>query len=257
MELKGSGKIIIANWKMNLAVHESVQVIRTLRKLLASRIPESIELVVCPSYDALTAVREELSGSKIRLGAQDVFWQEKGAYTGEVSASMLVAAGASHVLIGHSERRMYLQETDEMVNKKVAAALAAGLVPIICVGETYEERSIGHADLILMRQTIEGLKGILLKKNQQIIMAYEPVWVIGTGQAVEPPMAEHASEVITQSLIELYPKDVVESQTRIIYGGSVDETNIRDFLNLGKVSGALVGTASLQPEKFISLLALL
>lgn len=258
MELKGSGKVIIANWKMNLAVHESVQVIRRLRKLLDTRqVPDSIELVVCPSYDALTAVREELSGSKIRLGGQDVFWQEKGAYTGEVSASMLVAAGVSHVLIGHSERRKYLQETDEMVNKKVTVALAAGLIPIICVGETYEERSIGHTDLVLMRQTIEGLKGIPLHTGQEIIVAYEPVWVIGTGQAIEPPMAEHASEVITQSLIDLYSKGIVESQTRIIYGGSVDETNIRDFLNLQKISGALVGTASLQPEKFISLLALL
>lgn len=250
-----TGKIIIANWKMNLDISASVSLAQELLAGIAAlRLPDTLEIVACPSYDALSSVGAALAGSSIRLGAQNVFWQEKGPFTGEVSPSMLRAAGVSHVIIGHSERRRYLREDDEMANKKIAAALAARLTPILCVGETFDERSAGHTDLILMRQVIHGLQGVPVKPEYRIIIAYEPVWVIGTGQAIEPAMAQHATDVIMQSLIDLYPLEAIRRQMRIIYGGSVDESNITDYLRLPRMEGALVGTASLRPDKFVPLL---
>lgn len=248
-------KLVIANWKMQLDLNGSIKLAQDLR--LAAEgggLLEHTDVVVCPSFEALATVADLLEGSRFKVGAQDVFWQEKGAYTGEVSASMLRAAGAELVIIGHSERRKYLNEDDLTVNKKMRAALAQGLVPVVCVGETYEERTAGHTDLILMRQVIEGLKGIPLDRESRIIIAYEPVWVIGTGQAIEPSEAGHASDVITQSLIDLYPGDVVEHQTSILYGGSVDEDNIGSYVGLPKIHGALVGTASLNADKFLRLI---
>ena len=247
-------KIIIANWKMRLDITASMQLIQDVFTRMQKSSFEHLEIVVCPSYDSLAAVSEYIGDSEIGLGAQDVFWQERGAYTGEISASMLRALGVSLVIIGHSERRKHNHETDEIVNNKIKAAGAQDLVPVLCVGETYEERSKGHTDLIIMRQVIEGLKGIPLEEGQKLIIAYEPVWVIGTGQAIEPPMVEHASEVINQALIELYSLDTISKQIRIIYGGSVDESNIAAYLTLPKIEGALVGTASVNPDKFVPLL---
>ncbi|MEK7584875.1 MAG: triose-phosphate isomerase, partial [Patescibacteria group bacterium] len=173
---------------------------------------------------------------------------------GEISAAMLLAVGVSHVILGHSERRQYLHETDEIVNHKVRAALAASLTPIVCVGETLAERGEGVADLVLARQVIEGLKGIpLTTSQQQLIIAYEPVWVIGTGQAVEPSAAAHAAHVIRQALIDLFPMEIVDRQTRIIYGGSADADNIADFVTIAAIHGALVGTASLKLDTFMNL----
>lgn len=244
-------KIIIGNWKMNLDVFASQDLANELRD---ARLAPGLEVVVCPSYDSLALVREALSGSSIQLGAQDVFWQEKGAYTGEISASMLAALGVRFVIIGHSERRNYLHETDELVNMKMKAALSQGLTPILCVGETYDERRVGHTDLILMRQVIEGLKGIALKPEDRIIIVYEPVWVIGTGQAIDPTQAERAIQVIRQSLIDLYPPATIAGQTRIIYGGSVDPDNITKYTTLPGIHGVLVGSASIRAESFMKLL---
>ena len=248
-------RTIIANWKMNLDIRASVKLARDIRKRYENlSVTDAVELILCPSYDSLAVVYDVLSGSGIAVGAQDVFWQEKGAYTGEISAAMLLAAGASHVILGHSERRQYLHETDEIVNRKVRAALAASLTPIVCVGETLAERGEGVADLVLARQVIEGLKGIpLTTPQQQLIIAYEPVWVIGTGQAVEPSAAAHAAHVVRQALIDLLPAETVDRQTRIIYGGSADADNIEDFVSIAAIRGVLVGTASLKFDTFMNL----
>ncbi len=248
-------RIVIANWKMQLDLNGSIQLAQDLRISADSLgLPTNTDVVVCPSFDALATIADLMEGSAFRIGAQDLFWQEKGAYTGEVSASMLKAAGAGLVIIGHSERRKYLGEDDAMVNKKVKAALAEHLIPVVCVGETYEERRLGHTDLILARQVIEGLKGLSLGRSDRVIVAYEPVWVIGTGQAIDPSMAAHASDVIEQALIDLYPSEVVEQQTNILYGGSVDDANIKEYVALPKIHGVLVGTASLNAEKFLRLI---
>jgi triosephosphate isomerase len=240
---------------MQLDLNGSIQLAQDLRMSADTLgLPENTDVVICPSFDALATISELMEGSPFRIGAQDVFWQERGAYTGEVSASMLKAVGAGLVIIGHSERRKYLGEDDTIVNKKVKAALAEHLIPVICVGETYEERRAGHTDLILARQVIEGLKGLPLERSDHIIVAYEPVWVIGTGQAIDPSMAEHASDVIEQSLIDLFPADVIEHQTNILYGGSVDDSNIKEYVSLPKIHGVLVGTASLNAEKFLQLI---
>ncbi len=248
-------RIVIANWKMQLDLNGSMQLAQDLR-ISADTIglPAGTDIVVCPSFDAIAAVSDLMEGSPFRIGAQDVFWQERGAYTGEISASMLKAAGASLVIIGHSERRKYLGEDDAMVNKKVKAALSEHLVPVICVGETYEERREGHTDLILARQVIEGLKGVPLERADHVIIAYEPVWVIGTGQAIEPGMAGHASDVIEQSLIDLFPSEIVDRQTTIIYGGSVNDKNIRKYVALPKIQGVLLGAAGIDAELFIRLI---
>src|SRR3989344_1337478 len=230
----GERRTIIANWKMNLDIGASLKLAKDVRERYEDlSVTDTVELILCPSYDSLAVVHDVISGSGILLGAQDVFWQEKGAYTGEISAAMLSAVGASHVILGHSERRQYLHETDEIVNRKVRAALAASLTPIVCVGETLAERGEGVADLVLARQVIEGLKGIpLTTPQQQLIIAYEPVWVIGTGQAVEPSAAAHAAHVVRQALIDLLPAETVDRQTRIIYGGSADADNIEDFVSI-------------------------
>lgn len=246
------GTIIIGNWKMNLDAFASQDLANEFRN---ARLAPGLEVVVCPSYDSLALVREALSGSSIQLGAQDVFWQEKGAYTGEISAAMLAALDVRLVIVGHSERRNYLHETDELVNMKMKAALSQGLTPVLCVGETYDERRIGHTDLILMRQVIEGLKGIALKAEDQLIIAYEPVWVIGSGQAIDPAQAERAIQVIQQSLIDLYPPATIAKQMRIIYGGSVDPSNITKYTTLSGIHGVLVGSASIHAESFMKLLS--
>lgn len=249
------GHIIIGNWKMNLDAYASRGLAEELREQLESvRLAPDLEIVVCPSYDALAVVGEALSGSPVQLGAQDVFWQEKGAYTGEISASMLTALGVRMVIVGHSERRKYLHEDDQTINMKIKAVLSQGLTPILCVGETYEERAAGHTDLILMRQVIEGLKGIELTPDHKLIIAYEPVWVVGTGQAIDPPKAERSAQVIHQSLIDLYPLDTIGKQTRIIYGGSIDPINSAAYMAIPSIQGFLVGSASIHAESFIKLL---
>lgn len=248
-------KIVIANWKMSLDLQGSISLTEDLLKVSEDADwPEHTVAALCPSFDALAIVSDLLEGSRFIVGAQDIFWQERGAYTGEVSASMVAACGARLVIIGHSERRTYLKENDAIVNKKIKAALAARLVPVVCVGETYEERSGGHTDLVLTRQVIEGLRGILLKSSDRIIIAYEPVWVIGTGQAIDPPMVAHASDVIQQALIDVYSGNALERQTSIIYGGSVDEVNIGEYVGLPNIRGVLVGTASLNARTFCGLI---
>ncbi|MFN3301834.1 MAG: triose-phosphate isomerase [Patescibacteria group bacterium] len=255
-------KIAIANWKMNLNLKETknltVEILDGLEKIEF----KNTEIVFCPSFLALKDVGEIIKKYTKRykwpiyLGAQDVFWEEKGAYTGEVSPLTLREIGVNFVILGHSERRIYLKEDDEMVHKKTRIALFHHLIPILCVGETLEEREDGRRDLILIKQVSYGLEGIKLGKDDKFIVAYEPVWAIGSGQAVEPKELEHAIFIIKQRLVDLFGLDLVEKNFRLIYGGSVDSSNIKEFIDR-KIDGFLIGAASLKAKEFIEIIKLL
>ncbi len=245
-------KIVIANWKMSLHLRESIALAKDVAKGIGDT--SATDVVLCPSFTALASV-EPLLSARVALGAQDVFWEEKGAYTGEVAPQLLVEMGCRYVIIGHSERRQYLHETDAMVNKKTVAALRAGLTPIICVGETGDERRSGQKDYTVMRQVAEALKGVTLVGSQQIIVAYEPVWVIGTGQAVSGDDAEHMSQVIRHTIADTIPPATMAHACRVVYGGSVDAHNVTDFTRRAVIDGVLVGGASLKAPQFLSLVA--
>lgn len=242
--------LVIANWKMKLGLRESVDLATACKKDLKSE----AEVVICPTFVSLMAVGKILVSSGIKLGAQDCFWERSGAYTGEVSVDEIKEAGATYVIIGHSERRKYLNETDEIIHEKVKLAVAAGLTPVICVGETFEQRQQGAKDYILINQTTKALEGLELEPDQQLIIAYEPVWVIGSGQAISPQEAEAAHQVIRQSLFDLFSAEVVRDNFRIIYGGSVDGHNVSDFTSLSNTAGVLVGGASLTINDFVAII---
>lgn len=241
-------KYLIANWKMQLLNSEAGKL---AGDLVEEKIKKDVEVVLCPSFTALSFVAKEIKGSFIKLGAQNVWYHEKGAYTGEVSPIQLKGLGVEYVILGHSERRKYLNETDEEINLKIKAVLENGMTPVVCVGETFEERRVGRTDLVLIRQIIKGLEDVKLEAGQKLLVAYEPVWVIGTGQAIEPADAEKALRVIESNL-----KDIFEEgdDVQIIYGGSVDANNVSEFVKEDMFSGALVGGASLTKEKFQSLI---
>ncbi|MDD5290048.1 MAG: triose-phosphate isomerase [Patescibacteria group bacterium] len=245
---------IIANWKMQLTNKEAADLANSLKHESIKTLKQNIELILCPSFAALSAVAEAIKKSEIKLGAQNVFYHEKGAYTGETSPSQLKELGVDYVIIGHSERRQYQKETNEEINQKIKVCLANDLTPILCVGETFEERQIGKTDLILIQQITKALQDVKLNNNQNLIIAYEPVWVIGSGQAVEPKEAQHASAVIRGLLPEFFSHEIIKNNISIIYGGSVDESNVMDFIKPGVIDGALVGGASLKAEKFLSLI---
>ena len=244
-------KIIIANWKMNLSDIKAFNLSEQLAKKFKKA--DDVDVVVCPSYTALGSVFNEIRKTEIRLGAQNCFWQNQGPFTGEISPSILKELGCSYVIIGHSERRGNLNETDLMVNKKVKLALENNLIPIICVGETFDERQVGHKDFKIMEQVNMALEGVSLGEKE-LIIAYEPVWVIGSGQAVEPQEAEHTLQVIHQVIIDNFDPEIYEKQIRLIYGGSVDKDNIKYFMEQSMISGALVGTASLELDTFLSII---
>jgi triosephosphate isomerase len=250
---KESEKIIVANWKMQLNIDEAKDEAKKIKKLAAgSRLDKKIKIVVCPNFLSLTEVAKVFKGSRVALGAQDSFYEDRGAFTGEVSMKDLKDLGCQYVILGHSERRQ-MGETDEVINKKVKTALRDGLVPIICVGETFDERREGQKDFVVMNQVYRDLEGVDFKPGQNFIIAYEPVWVIGTGQAIDHTEASHMSSVIKQSLIDvLNGKNL--SAFSIIYGGSVNPQNIKEFTNLPDISGCLVGTASLQAKTFFKII---
>ena len=210
---------------------------------------EGVDIVVCPPFTLLAYSADMLSSSNIALGAQDVHWEEEGAYTGEVSAKMLKEAGCSFVIIGHSERRQYFLETNQTVNKKAKAALAAGLKPIVCVGETLAEREQGKTTDVVKDHVQNGLAGFNKEEILNIIIAYEPVWAIGTGKTATPQQAQEVHSYIRGLFAQLYSKDVA-SQIRIQYGGSVKPDNISDLMAEEDIDGALVGGASLKIDSF-------
>lgn len=232
-------KIFIANWKMQLLPHESVVLAGEMIERLGTGVPDT-EIVLAPTHDALALVAEKIAGTKLMLGAQDCFWEEKGAYTGEVSPRELNELGCKYVLVGHSERRQNLGETDEMVAKKLKAVLANGMTPVLCVGETLEERESGGTEEVLKRQVSSAISKVDFKKNE-LVVAYEPIWAIGTGRSASPTDVAAAHKFI---------KDMLPGNTRIIYGGSVNGKNMKDLLAVPDVSGALVGGASLSAKEF-------
>jgi triosephosphate isomerase len=245
---------LIANWKMQLdeEMSESLaaDIVRRVGALAAEN--EGLKIVVCPSHESLDRVGKAVKGTPVALGSQDCFWETKGAYTGEISPSTLKKAGCEFCIVGHSERRQHLGETDEMVNKKAKALLEQGMVPIICVGETMEERRAGKRDSVVISQVRKALEGIRLVSGQTVVVAYEPRWVIGSGKAVDPEDASSMHSLIRETLEEIAP-GLAESQCTVIYGGSVDPSNLAAFLAAPLVQGVLVGGASLRAEEFAKL----
>lgn len=233
---------------MNLGARESSDLALLFKNELKGI--EEKDLVVCPSFTALAKVREILQGSRLALGAQDVFWEEKGSYTGEESPKFLAELGCEYVLVGHSERREKLGEDNEMIHKKVKACIAGELVPIVCVGENFEERQEGLTNQTVLNEIFKALAGVDLVPKERLIIAYEPVWVIGSGRAVEPEEAGEVFRLIRQAVLDLWPLTIVENSVRIIYGGSVDGNNAGKFAGLEYFNGFLVGGASLRAEEF-------
>ncbi len=236
--------IIAANWKMHTTAESASELCRALRSRIDGL--AGVEKVVCPPFVFLALAAQELAGSSIKVGAQNVFWEEEGAYTGEVSPPML-ADLCEYVIIGHSERRKYFGETDETVNRRLKAVLAQGLRPILCIGETAEEREAGKTEKVLQRQIRGGLADIDLPPD--FVIAYEPVWAIGTGTPATGPLAREAVSFIRREVAALYDPDRAKS-LRIQYGGSVDPKNIGEFMSEREIDGALVGGASLQADAF-------
>lgn len=238
---------IAGNWKMHKTIAEALDLVNALRPLVSDI--QDVDIAVCPPFTALEAVSKVLAGSNIAVGAQNMFWEEEGAYTGEISPLMLKEL-VTYVIIGHSERRKYFGETDETVNRKVKAALAHGLLPIICVGEVLEEREAGKTDEVVRRQVLGAYEGLSADQARVTTIAYEPVWAIGTGRAATPEDANDViGRVIRGSLAEMFGNEVAQS-IRIQYGGSVKPGNIAGFMEQPEVDGALVGGASLKADLF-------
>lgn len=241
--------IIAGNWKMYKTISEAIELANGLKRALFDLDSQDIDIVICPPFTALSEVSEVIADSNIRLGGQDVHWQPEGAFTGEVSCGMLEDAGAKFVIIGHSERRQYFGETNESVNEKLKAALLQGLSPIVCVGETLKERESGKTFDVLDDHIQNGLKDINEKDILKVIIAYEPVWAIGTGITATPQQAQEAQKYIRDLLKKMYNKDTADI-IRIQYGGSVKPDNIGELMKQPDVDGALVGGASLEVESF-------
>jgi triosephosphate isomerase len=239
--------IIAGNWKMNTVVEDAKALVRDLKPRVQD--VKKVEIVVCPPFTSLVAVAEVIKGSNIGLGAQNLYWEKSGAFTGEVSAPMLKALGCTYVIIGHSERRTYFHETDETVNKKIFATLAEGLKPIVCVGETLEEREKGETFNVIKRQVTNGLARLSAEQMKTVVIAYEPVWAIGTGKTATPEQAQEVHAFIRKLLTELFGKTTADA-TRIQYGGSVNASNATTLMNQPDIDGALVGGASLKADSF-------
>lgn len=239
--------IIAGNWKMNTSIDQAVELVKGMRDALHAI--DGVEKVLCPPFISLGAVRQIIAASSVRLGAQNMYFEEKGAYTGEVSPLML-AGLCEYVILGHSERRQYFAETDEIVNRKVKAALQAGLLPILCVGERLEENEAGRTEEVVTRQVKGGLAGI--DSPDSLVVAYEPIWAIGTGKAATGEQANATIGLIRDTLASLYGADFAGG-TRIQYGGSVTAANIAEFISQPEIDGGLVGGASLKAAEFVSI----
>ncbi len=239
--------IIAGNWKMNNTLAET----RTLVEGLIPLVKDAkCDVVICTPYTDLALAVELTKGTNIHVGAENVHWAEKGAFTGEISAKMLVELGVEYVIIGHSERRQYFGETDETVNKRVKAALAAGLKPIICVGETLDEREAGKVEEVLVRQTKAAFDGIDKEELDNIVIAYEPVWAIGTGKTATAQVADETIAIIRNTMAELYCPKCAENRVRIQYGGSMNPKNAAELMAMPQIDGGLIGGASLKAEDF-------
>jgi triosephosphate isomerase len=245
-------RVIAGNWKMNNDLKESEKLIVELKNLLQNEKP-NCDIIVCPPFTSLSEVSKYLNGSVVKLGAQNMHFEESGAFTGEVSASMLKSVGCEYVILGHSERRHIFGETDEVINKKIKKALAAGLKPIFCVGELLEERENGTTNDVVKRQILKGLEGVSAGDMKNIILAYEPVWAIGTGKTASPAQAQEVHEFI-RDLIEIDYSLEVANDLVIQYGGSVKPDNAKELISQKDIDGALVGGACLKADSFIGII---
>lgn len=248
--MKPRRPIIVANWKM----HKTVQEAENLVKDLLLELPDltDTDVVLCPPFIALQRVADLVSNTNIRVGAQNMHWEKEGPYTGEISATMLRNVYSHYVILGHSERRQYFGETNTTINRKAKAALASSLRPIVCVGETLEQREKENFKVILQTQIRESLDGISTDHAEELVIAYEPVWAIGTGQNASPAQAQEAHTLIRSVLSEMFGKNEA-GKIRIQYGGSVKPTNIKGFFNQPDVDGVLVGGASLNAHRFAAI----
>jgi triosephosphate isomerase len=241
--------LIAGNWKMNLNRTESVKLVRAIAERTSDQ--AGTDILVAPPFTALSTVKDAIGSAKIYLGAQNMHWETGGAYTGEVSPAMLVEAGCTHVILGHSERRSLFMETDEMIERKARAAVGMGLIPIICIGETLEEREKGRTFQLIRSQLDQSLKNFREQKAMlpTTILAYEPVWAIGTGRTASPQQAQEVHRFIREWLKEHFGSGTAEN-IRILYGGSVKPDNTRDLMAMPDIDGALVGGASLKADTF-------
>jgi len=247
--------LIAGNWKLHLTVDEGVLLVQSLAAALAAAGARAngVEVLVCPTALGVHAAAKAAAGSPVRVGGQNCHWEEKGAFTGEVSASLLKAAGASHVVLGHSERRQFFGDTDATVNKRLKAVLAQGLVPILCIGETLAERDGGKLEQVLSTQVSGALAGLTADQLATLVVAYEPVWAIGTGRTATTQQAQEAHAFVRGRLKAQL--GALADQVRILYGGSVKPDNAKELLGQPDVDGALVGGASLKAQDFSAIVA--
>jgi triosephosphate isomerase len=243
-------KLIAANWKMFKTPDQTKDFFRDFLPLVQGHSRD--EIAVCPPFIDLPVAVEAARGSSISIGAQNFYWEKEGAFTGEISGPMRVAVGATHVIIGHSERRQYFGETDDTVNMKLKVALEAGLTPIVCVGEMLEEREANLTDDVLRRQCLRAFHAISGKKAGKLVVAYEPVWAIGTGKTATPQMAADAHAIIRAEAGKAFG-DEFANGLRILYGGSVKPDNAKSLMSEEEIDGALVGGASLDPKSFTAI----
>jgi triosephosphate isomerase len=244
--------VIAANWKMHKTIREAVAFIDAFRDLVEGI--DDVEIVVAPPFTAVHAVAAAASDSRIQVAGQDLYWESHGAFTGQISAGMLVEAGATHVIIGHSERRHVFGELDAEVGSKVRAAIAAGLTPVACVGETLDERDAGQTTAVLTRQLEGGVEGLTGDQVGALIVAYEPVWAIGTGRTASPEQAQEAHAHLRDEIRRLAGPGAA-GRCRVLYGGSVKPGNVEELTSQPDVDGALVGGASLDLERFAQIVA--
>lgn len=244
-------KVIAGNWKMNKDVFETADLINGLKKSVAA---ENVEVIVCPPFTSLVVAQQLLKGSTIKLGAQDVSVHDEGAYTGEVSVKMLKSVGCEYVIVGHSERRQYFHESNDLINQKAKKVLAADMRVIICVGETLEEREKEITDKVITAQIKGVLAGLSESDLERVTIAYEPVWAIGTGKNATPRQAEDVHQLIRKLVGQLYSWNVAE-KIIIQYGGSVKPENAKELLSQADIDGALVGGACLKPDSFAGIIS--
>ncbi len=241
---------IAGNWKMYKTISEAVNLANGIKRELSDC--NEAEIVLCPTFTALASVSDVISSTNIKLGAQNLFWEDEGAFTGEISAPMIKDCGCKYVIIGHSERRKYFSETDSTVNKRIQAALKGGLNPIVCVGETLEERNSGKTLEVVSKQVKGALLGFSTDQLKEMVIAYEPVWAIGTGVNATPDQAQEVHKYIRELIADIYSQDVALDLI-ILYGGSVKPDNIESLINEKDIDGALIGGASLKADSFIEI----
>lgn len=242
--------IVAGNWKMNKTSGEALALAGEIARALGDF--EPVDVVLCPPFTALHAVSRAIGGTRIALGAQNLHWEKAGAFTGEIAAAQLLDAGCAHVIIGHSERRQFFGETDETVSRRLGAALAAGLAPIVCVGETLDQRKTGRTEAVIREQVQKGLAGLDAQALGRLVIAYEPVWAIGTGMTATPDQAQDTHAFI-RGLLKSMAGEAVAGAVRIQYGGSVKPANAKELFGRPDIDGGLIGGASLDAASFVAI----